>query len=88
MSDSALATALPLMQDAVGREVPVVFHLSDMLSFLKNVRGSYDVVIAAFSLHHLISEDKQEARPRMYAGSRSRPETFLQGVVLGLSLPH
>jgi len=60
MSDSALSTALPLMQEAVGKDAAVVFHLSDMLSYLRNVRGSYDVVIAAFALHHLTSEDKQE----------------------------
>ena len=76
MSDSALATALPLMQEAVGKDVPVVFLLSDMLSFLKNVRGSYDIVIAAFSVHHLTSEDKQEVKFACMLAQDSWQEKF------------
>jgi len=87
MSDSALASALHLMQEAVGRDVPVVFHLSDMLGYLQSVRGSYDVIIAAFALHHLTPEDKKEAcfletARKRFSGSTPQ-EVFGKGRVPG-----
>ena len=58
MSESAITHGQAAMQQAMGPQFPVFFHLSDMLSFLQQTRATYDVVVAAFALHHLTSEDK------------------------------
>ncbi len=60
MSESAIESANSSLRDALGSDVPIFFHVSDMLSYLSNVRGAFDVIIAAFALHHLTSEDKQK----------------------------
>ena len=59
MSESAIQNANDSLREALGSDVPIFFHISDMLSYLQNVRGAFDVIIAAFALHHLTSEDKQ-----------------------------
>lgn len=63
MSESAISDANNSLKEALGSDVPIFFHISDMLSYLQNVRGAFDVIIAAFALHHLTSEDKQMVRP-------------------------
>lgn len=60
MSESAVESANAAMRASLGESAPVSFHISDMLSYLKNVRGAFDIVVAAFALHHLTSEDKQQ----------------------------
>lgn len=63
MSIAAVELAHAAMKQTLGASVPVAFHICDMLSFLQNVRGQYDVIVAAFSLHHLKTEDKQKVVP-------------------------
>ena len=58
MSDSAIKQALSAMTSALGVAAPIFFHRADMHRFLSQTSGSYDVVLAAFSLHHLASDDK------------------------------
>lgn len=60
MSESALKTAQALLSEALGSSMPLFFHTSDMLSFLKQTLATYDIVLAAFALHHLTTEDKTE----------------------------
>lgn len=71
MSESALQTAQGLMQDALGLEQPLFFHVADMLSFLKQAYAAYDIVLAAFSLHHLTPEDKKQVKS-LHASLRVR----------------
>ena len=66
MSESAIQTAQQLMHEALGSSLPIFFHVSDMLSFLKQTFAKYDVVLGAFSLHHLTSEDKVEVMVNSY----------------------
>ena len=58
MSESAIDSAHMAMRESLGEATPIFFHISDMLSYLQNVRGAFDVVVAAFALHHLETEDK------------------------------
>ena len=58
MSESAIDIAHSALKQTLGPSVPIAFHVCDMLSYLRNVRGEYDVIMAAFALHHLTSEDK------------------------------
>ena len=63
MSESAIDDAHNSLREALGSNIPIFFHISDMLSYLQNVRGSFDVIVAAFALHHLTSGDKQKVHP-------------------------
>lgn len=62
MSDSALQSAHANLRQAFGAAFPLFLHTNDILSYLKTLYGAYDVVLAAFALHHLTSEDKLEVR--------------------------
>ena len=62
MSETAIEDANNSLREALGSDVPIFFHISDMLSYLQNVRSAFDVIIAAFAIHHLTSEDKQKVR--------------------------
>ena len=53
------------MRRALGNAVPIEFHNTDMLSFLRGDRGTYDIVMASFSVHHLDTADTAEARIMM-----------------------
>ena len=59
MSESAIESAETAMRESLGEAAPIFFHISDMLSYLQKVRGTFDVIVAAFAIHHLTSEDKQ-----------------------------
>lgn len=63
MSASALSQAFNCMEEALPPGLPLAFHLADMLSFLKQTTATYDVVLAAFSLHHLTPDEKRQVRP-------------------------
>ena len=60
MSDSALQSAHANLRQALGPAFPLFLHVNDILSYLKTLYGAYDVVLTAFALHHLTSEDKLE----------------------------
>ena len=63
MSESAIESAETAMRESLGEAAPIFFHISDMLSYLQKVRGTFDVIVAAFAIHHLTSEDKQMVEP-------------------------
>lgn len=68
MSESAIESASSSLREALGADMPIFFHVSDMLGYLENVRAEFDVIVAAFALHHLTTEDKQKVcYPRSFA---------------------
>lgn len=77
MSASALDQAFESMEEALPPGLPLAFHLADMLSFLKQTTATYDIVLAAFSLHHLTPDEKRQVEIRAKILSEESLTTYL-----------